>query len=94
MENNRDEQLWNTAKKRARFKKSLFSYVIINAFLWAIYWITTGRHNPFVFKASVWPMWVMLGWGIGLAFQYFEAYQGSKEDLVQEEYEKLKQEQR
>lgn len=94
MDNNRDEQLWQTAKKRAKFKKSLFSYIVINAFLWAIYWMTTGRHHPFEIKASVWPIWVMLGWGIGLAFQYFEAYQNGQEDLVQKEYEKLKQEQR
>jgi hypothetical protein len=32
-----------------------------------------------------------LGWGIGLAFQYYEAYGGNQDDLVQREYDKLKQ---
>jgi hypothetical protein len=39
-----------------------------------------------------WPIWVMLGWGIGIAFQYFDAYHGSKQELEQQEYEKLKRE--
>ena len=34
----------------------------------------------------------MLGWGLGLVFQYFAAYGGSKENLVDREYEKLKRE--
>jgi hypothetical protein len=34
----------------------------------------------------------MLGWGVGIAFQYFDAYQGSKQELEQQEYEKLKRE--
>lgn len=29
----RDEQLWRVAKKRANFKKSLISYVLVNSFL-------------------------------------------------------------
>jgi hypothetical protein len=33
MEQPNDERLWRIAKKRASFKKSLFSYLVINAFL-------------------------------------------------------------
>src|SRR5690349_1707888 len=32
----KDEKLWRIAKKRAEFKKHLYTYIIINAFLWAI----------------------------------------------------------
>jgi len=34
----------------------------------------------------------MLVWGIGLGFNYFNAFHGSGENLTQQEYEKLKRE--
>jgi hypothetical protein len=89
-EKERDEQLWRLARKRANFRRSFFVYVVINAFLWGIWWFTIGRNSGF--RGYPWPIWVMLGWGIGIAFQYFDAYQGSKQDLQQQEYEKLKKE--
>jgi len=90
METNRDEQLWLLAKKRASFQRSLASYFIINAFLWLVWWFTTDNrgfsgHTP-------WPVWVMLGWGIGLVFQYLAAYGGSKQSLTDKEYQRLKRE--
>jgi len=88
MENQRDERLWRIAKKRASFKRTLYAYIIIVAFLWAIWWMNTGRIKGFV--GTPWPIWVMLGWGIALGFQYFNAYNGSTRDLAEEEYERLK----
>lgn len=87
----KDEQLWRMAKKRANFQRSLVSYVIINAFLWLIWWFTSGVEGGN--HTRPWPIWVMLGWGIGLLFQYLDAYGGSKLDLEQKEYEKLKNKQ-
>ena len=87
----RDQELLKLARQRAHFQRSLVSYFVINAFLWTIWWFTTnnrtlnGRHTP-------WPAWVMLGWGIGLVFQYLSAYGGSRQNLVDKEYEKLKKE--
>ncbi len=86
--NPRDEQLWKAAKRRAGFQRNLVSYFVINAFLWLIWWFTTDSrtlsgHTP-------WPAWVMLGWGLGLVFQYFSSYGGSSQDLTTKEYEKLK----
>jgi len=46
-----------------------------------------GRHGA---DGVPWPVWVMLGWGIGLGFKYLDAYGGSKEDLQRKEYDKLK----
>ncbi len=88
----RDEQLWRIARKRANFRRSFFVYIVINAFLWGVWWFTTGRNSGV--RGYPWPIWVMLGWGIGIAFQYFDAYHGSKQDLEQQEYEKLKKEKR
>ena len=86
----RDEVLWGIAKKRAGFKSHLLSYVLVNIFLWSL-WYFTGRHGRGDFP---WPMWVTLGWGIGLGFSYSGAYIFPKSNSVQREYEKLKNEQR
>lgn len=82
-----DEKLWRIARKRAAFKKNLFSYIVIVAFLWAIWWFTIGHRQGYP-----WPVWVMLGWGLGLGFQYFDAYTGSRQDLAVEEFKRLKNE--
>lgn len=37
-----------------------------------------------------WPVWSMLGWGIGLLFQYLNAQGAAKQNLVVKEYEKFK----
>jgi len=88
-----DQRLWRIAKKRADFKRHLITYVIMNVFFWAIWWFTNG-HNGIGNWAAVWPVWPMLGWGLGIAFQYFEAYgHTDKETAVQQEYEKLKKQQ-
>lgn len=88
MEEPRDEKLWALAKKRADFQRSLASYFIVNAFLWLIWWFSSGRHGTGT--RIPWPVWPMLGWGIGIFFQYLNAYGGSRTDLVEKEYEKLK----
>ncbi len=90
MEPSNDERLWRIARKRAAFKRSLFVYLVVNAFLWAIWWFTIGKDRGF--EQNPWPVWVMLGWGVGLGFQYFDAYNGSKNDIAIEEFKKLKNE--
>lgn len=98
MENNlntpegRDPRLWEIAKKRAGFRSHLYSYLIINAFLWAIWYFSNGRH--FTWNGFPWPLWVTLGWGIGLAFNYVDAYVYPKSNAVEKEYEKLRRQQR
>ena len=82
--NEKDSKIWHTAKKRAGFKWSLVSYLLVNAFLvgvWAL-----GDRDHF------WPMWCMLGWGFGLAVQYFKAYHSTGMFSIDKEYEKLKKE--
>ncbi len=89
---NRDEQLWRIAKKRAGFKKQLAAYIIVNGFLWCM-WIFTKGHSDFdeVGDSNFpWPIWCTLGWGIGLAFGYYNAYHSDKETDTMKEYQKLK----
>jgi hypothetical protein len=91
MEPTKDERLWRIAQKRAGFRKALYSYLVICAFFWAIWWFTSGRHTGV--RGYPWPVWVMLGWGVGLGFQYFNAYNGDREDMTRQEYEKMKKDQ-
>ena len=87
--NDRDKTLWAIAKKRVAFKKSFLTYAIINIFLWSI-WFFSGRNFGSGNYNWPWPLWVTLGWGIGIAFQYRDAYLTSGSDSVQKEYDKLK----
>ena len=80
-----DNGLWMIAKRRAAFKISAFSYLSVNCMLIAIWYFTSGAGSYF------WPVWSLLGWGIGIATQYFHAYHGYHLFSVQKEYEKLKQ---
>ena len=41
-----------------------------------------------------WPIWPMIGWGIGLAFHFAGAYIFPKANSVEREYEKLKNQQK
>lgn len=93
---NRDEHLWRIAKRRAGFKKHLASYIIINGFFWAMWWVTQGN-SDFDFDEGggmPWPIWSTLGWGIGLAFSYYHAYHDDKETDTMKEYNKLKDRER
>ena len=85
MENEKDKALWEMAQARASFKRHLFSYVVVNLFLNAIWFISSRQHTSYY-----WPIWPMLGWGIGLAMHYFGAYHGDKVFSAEKEYEKLK----
>ena len=82
-----EERLWQTARRRASFKRSLLVYCMVNIFLIGVWYFTSGRHTYF------WPIWPILGWGIGIGFQYAAAYHGNSPFSVEEEYEKLKRKQ-
>ncbi len=83
--NEKDNQLWHTAKKRAGFKWSLTMYILVNAFLVGV-WAFSEDSSYF------WPIWCMLGWGLGLMIQYFKAYHKTGFFSIDKEYEKLKKE--
>ena len=94
MDQQTNERLWRIAQKRAGFKRHLNVYLIINLFFWAIWWFTQGRFTGLHYLAGAWPVWPMLGWGVGIAFQYFDAYgSADRQSAVEQEYEKLKRQQ-
>lgn len=83
-----DPELWQIAKRRASFKHHLGIYIIINGFLWAL-WFFTGNEENTTRAGYPWPVWSTFGWGIGLLFHYLGAYVYSKENSTAKEYEKL-----
>jgi hypothetical protein len=87
-----DEELWKIAKKRAAFQQQLKLYVVVNILLWVIWYLTAYRNNVAT-NLLPWPVWPMVGWGIGLLFTYLDAYGNSKETTTQREFERLKQKQ-
>jgi 2TM domain len=88
----KDPVLWEIAQKRASFRGHLVSYLIVISFLWAI-WFWSGNNYGNGYNHYPWPIWPMLGWGIGLAFHYAGAYVFPKVNLVEKEYQKLKNKQ-
>lgn len=88
MENERNEYLWKKAQSRVAFKRHAITYVLVNAGLWVIYFAMSNQ--PWGERIPPWPIWPMLGWGIGLASHYFGAYgSDDKQSKVEAEYKKL-----
>lgn len=86
----KDPQLWQIAQRRASFKYHLGTYLVMNSFFWIV-WYFSGRN---LYNSGwPWPVWPMIGWGIGLFFHWMGAYVFPKENSVEREYEKLRQQQ-
>lgn len=91
LNNEREKLLWKMAKKRVGFKRQLAAYLIVNAFLWAIWYFTYGRFDNYSGKVNIpWPLWSTLGWGVGVAFSFYGAYISDTPQAVEREFEKLK----
>ncbi len=88
MENARDEHLWRKAQSRVAFKRHAITYLLVNTVFWVMYFY--ARAQPWGARIHPWPIWPMIGWGIGLASHYFGAYGSSNEQRkVEAEYKKL-----
>jgi hypothetical protein len=82
----RDPELWHLARRRASFKSHLLTYGVMSVFFWLLWYFTGGiRYNSFL----PWPVWPMLGWGIGVAFHYIGAYVAPESNATEKEDEKL-----
>lgn len=84
----KEGKLKGTAQKKADFRKYVYAYLIINAILWVIWWFTEGHSAGLLIDS--WPLWIMLGWGIGMALKYYEAYHGFKQTAANPEHKNLK----
>lgn len=78
-----ERELWELAKQRAGFKWHLVSYILVNSFLVALWFISDTDY--------FWPIWTILGWGIGLLMNYLAVYHSNNFFSVEKEYKKLKE---
>jgi hypothetical protein len=87
-----DEELRERAlqrlRKKSEFRSHLTSYVLVNAALVVIWALTGGPGSYF------WPIWPILGWGVGIGFHAWETYgqksHGPSEDQIRREMDKLR----
>lgn len=87
----RDPFLWKQAKARVGFRIHLRSFLLINGGLWLTWAFTafagysSGRSGiPFP-----WPIFAMIGWGIGLFSHYVSVFHRSEQNMIEKEYQKL-----
>jgi hypothetical protein len=71
-------------KKKRDFRTHLLAYVLVNTTL-VIIWALTGA-------GFFWPVFPILGWGIGVIFNAQDAYgkQELSEDAIQREMERMR----
>ena len=69
-------QAMKRLKKRRDFRGHLLVYVLVNSFFVAL-WALTNRDGFF------WPVFPMLGWGIGVVLNAWDAY-GPGEEFSEE----------
>jgi 2TM domain-containing protein len=71
-------------KKKQAFRSHVIAYVLVNALLVGI-WAVSGA-------GFFWPVFPILGWGIGLAFNAWDVYgrRPYTEDQIREEMERLR----
>lgn len=87
MENEKDKALWKAAKQRVGFKRHLYTYLIVNLFLWVLWFMGSNEEHR---HGLPWPAWSTLGWGIGLFFNYASVYLFNETNAIEKEYNKLK----
>ena len=70
-------------RKKRDLQAHLLAYVLVNLLINAI-WLLTGAH-------FYWPMFPLLGWGIGIAFHVWDVYQPEtpSEERIRREMQRL-----
>jgi hypothetical protein len=70
-------------EKKREFHAHLLAYLLVNAMLVAI-WAATGA-------GFFWPMFPIMGWGIGIAFHAWDVYRTHEptEQQIEREIERL-----
>lgn len=80
------DQAVERLKKKRDFKTHILIYVLVNAFLVVIWAVTSDGDTIF------WPIFPIVGWGIGLAANAWEVYgrRPITEDEIRREADRLR----
>jgi hypothetical protein len=80
------ERALKRLKKRRDFKAHLLVYLLVNAFLVVIWYVTTPG-------GFFWPVFPLVGWGIGVVMNAWDVYvaQDFTEDEIHREMRRLQQ---
>lgn len=84
-----DEEIRELARARIGFRYHAAAYVLVNSFLVALWWFTGTGGGMGGGDVYFWPIWPLLGWGVGLAFHAWGAY-GRALDAVDREEARLR----
>ena len=77
------QQALGRIKKKQEFLAHLVAYVLVNAMIVAIWATTSG--------GFFWPIFPIIGWGIGLIFHGLEVYRvPPSEEQIQREMDRLR----
>ena len=89
-----EEAVYQEARKRVKakqeFYKHLIVYAVVNTMLILIWAFVAGRGYP-------WFAWVLGGWGIGIVFNFLDAFVWVKKQdtaAIEKEAENIRREQR
>ena len=79
----RREKAITRLKQKSEFMTHLFVYLVVNAFI-VVIWLATGA-------GFFWPIFPILGWGIGLVFHAWDVYwrKPISEEQIRREMERL-----
>lgn len=82
-EQERREAAVKRLKAKREFWQHLVVYVLVNALLIVVWWVTSNG------DAHFWPLWPLLGWGIGLALHAWDTFRRPiSEEAIRKEMEK------
>lgn len=81
-----DRDIRDMAEARVGFKRHAFTFVAVNLFFVALWWLTSDSRT----LSSYWPIWPLLGWGLGLASHAWCVYGGGGEDAVAREEARIR----
>ena len=78
------ERALRRLKQRRDFRGHVLIYLLVNAFLTVIWWMTSS-------EGFFWPMFVMVGWGIAVVMNAYDVYVGGEitEDEIEREMDHL-----
>lgn len=82
----RELELWETAKKRVSFRYHFGIYLAMIPIFCVLWYATTSSAH----RGVPWPIFPICGWGIGVLFHYLSAYRRLGDQAINEEFEKLK----